>query len=160
MNPTEENPTRNKPNAKETTPLETIRIDGTYAGDAGPRVMEIGGEVVEITKFNPPLTGLQYVGASLALLVFLLICSVSIYILVDMVRSRPPMVSVPINVTDVGELEVYKEMIEIYRTQQSIAIDRTKELFTLMVASTLIPVFTAILGYIFGSLQTRGEWEY
>ncbi|HVO62974.1 MAG TPA: hypothetical protein VMT53_18740, partial [Terriglobales bacterium] len=60
--------------------------------------------------------------------------------------------------TTQGDMEHYKQLVEAYRnsleTYQQLAklqTDRMTQLFQLIVASTILPAFTAILGYIFGS---------
>jgi hypothetical protein len=49
--------------------------------------------------------------------------------------------------------------IEQYKQLSEIAVKSTQEVFQTIVAQVLIPVFTAILGYIFGRGSRTGEAE-
>ena len=51
-----------------------------------------------------------------------------------------------------------KELIENYKVLRETAADGATKLFDLIVVKALLPVFTLILGYIFGS-QARGPRE-
>ena len=52
------------------------------------------------------------------------------------------------------------DAINNYKVLSEIAASRSKEMFELMIAKTLLPVLTAILGYIFGVRGVeRGEAE-
>jgi hypothetical protein len=48
-------------------------------------------------------------------------------------------------------VEAYRQAIEVYQGVAKMQVDRAIQLFQLIVASTILPAFTAILGYIFGS---------
>jgi hypothetical protein len=50
-----------------------------------------------------------------------------------------------------GALEAYKQSSDVYQSLAKMQVDRALQLFQLIVASTILPAFTAILGYIFGS---------
>ena len=49
--------------------------------------------------------------------------------------------------------------IEQYKQLSDIAVKSTQDIFQTIVAQVLIPVFTAILGYIFGRGSRTGESE-
>src|ERR1035438_5505665 len=48
-----------------------------------------------------------------------------------------------------------KSMLENYKTLQQIALEPFTTLFDSIVVKVLLPVFTSILGYIFGSLTDK-----
>jgi hypothetical protein len=56
-----------------------------------------------------------------------------------------------------GQLAQYT--IEQYKQLSEIAVKSTQDVFQTIVAQVLIPVFTAILGYIFGRGSKTGESE-
>ncbi len=60
-----------------------------------------------------------------------------------------------------GDAEHYKQLVDAYKVSvdvyQGLAkeqVERATHLFQLVVASTILPAFTAILGYIFGSRKS------
>ena len=55
-------------------------------------------------------------------------------------------------------LQAPREVIDAYKELRAGAIEDASKLFDLIVAKALLPVFTAILGYIFGSREAaRGS---
>jgi hypothetical protein len=50
-----------------------------------------------------------------------------------------------------------KVLIENYRTLQQVALEPFTSLFDSIVVKVLLPVFTSILGYIFGSQSKKNE---
>jgi len=52
-----------------------------------------------------------------------------------------------------------KAMLENYKTLQQIALEPLTTLFDSIVVKVLLPVFTSILGYIFGSRSDRKSEE-
>src|SRR5437899_1594944 len=103
------------------------------------------------------VTPLQRVGYKLALFVFFYIVGASIVIFVVSFRCMqlpafpaPPAIS--------ADAEHYKQLVDAYKASADVyqelakaQVDRATHLFQLVVASTILPAFTAILGYIFGS---------
>ncbi len=57
-------------------------------------------------------------------------------------KALPP---IPSNLADA------KSFFDSYKALNDLAVDRTIKLFDTVVAKALLPLFTAILGYIFGS---------
>lgn len=47
--------------------------------------------------------------------------------------------------------------LQVYRELQNMSLDRITRLFSLLVASTLFPILTSILGYLFGSRQIEDK---
>lgn len=99
---------------------------------------------VDDTKVEP--TFVQREGVKLAYCVGSLIALTTVLIFVLLFFKYPPLPSTnSLNgaVTPSDTLTVHKELSQL-------AISNAKELFTTVVVSALLPVFTAILGYIFG----------
>ena len=103
------------------------------------------------------LEPLQRVGLWLALAFFayILVASGAIFYVSFYCVKLPPL---PVPPTNFGDTEQYKTLVDIYRqaadAYQQLAkaqVERAVSLFQLVVASTILPVFSAILGYIFGS---------
>jgi len=51
-------------------------------------------------------------------------------------------------------LDAYKQSVDVYQQMAKVQVERATQLFQLVVASTILPAFTAILGYIFGSRKS------
>jgi hypothetical protein len=123
-----------------------------------------GREEVQINVDSPgsgrEVTPLQRVGYKLALFVFFYIVGASILIFWVSFRClqlpafpTPPAVS--------ADAEHYKQLVDAYKVSADIyqglakeQVERATHLFQLVVASTILPAFTAILGYIFGSRKS------
>jgi hypothetical protein len=104
----------------------------------------------------PPL---QRVGYKLALFLFLYIVGASIVIFIVSFRCiQLPPFPVPPSATDPEHYrqlaDAYKESSDIYQQMAKLQVERATQLFQLVVASTIFPAFTAILGYIFGSRKS------
>jgi hypothetical protein len=124
-----------------------INVDAPGPGDPGS-----GKEV----------TPLQRVGYKLALFVFFYIVGASILIFWVSFRCMqipafpaPP----PANLADADHykqaVDAYKVSADVYQALAKEQVERATHLFQLVVASTILPAFTAILGYIFGSRKSE-----
>ena|SRR6266487_1312873 len=111
-------------------------------------------------EFGEEPTPLQKVGFKLAISVFCYIVGASIVIFFVSFRciQLPPFPSPP---SASGDPDHYKQLVEAYKTSSDIyqqmakaQVERATQLFQLVVASTILPAFTAILGYIFGSKKS------
>jgi len=51
-------------------------------------------------------------------------------------------------------VDAYKASSDVYQQMAKAQVERATQLFQLVVASTILPAFTAILGYIFGSKKS------
>jgi uncharacterized membrane protein len=104
------------------------------------------------------VTPLQRVGYKLALFVlgYIFVASIAIFIVSFYMDRLPP---VPMPPTSSGSdtehykalVAAYKDSADVYQQLAKARVDRAIQLFQLVVASTILPAFTAILGYIFGS---------
>jgi hypothetical protein len=83
-----------------------------------------------------------------------IIAIVTISLLVFLYEHYPPMPR-----PGAGAVAGGQYTIEEYKQLSEIAIKGTQDLFQTIVAQVLIPVFTAILGYIFGRGSRTGESE-
>jgi hypothetical protein len=111
-------------------------------------------------EFGEELTPLQKVGYKLALHVFFYIVGASILIFFVSFRclQLPPF---PLPPSVSGDPDHYQQLADAYKASSDIyqqmakgQVERATQLFQLVVASTLLPAFTAILGYIFGSKKS------
>jgi hypothetical protein len=100
---------------------------------------------------------LRRVGFWLALIVFgyILAASIAIFFVSFRLIQIPPLPPPPSSANDAEHykqlLEAYKQSADVYQQMAKLQVDRAIQLFQLVVASTILPAFTAILGYIFGS---------
>ena len=108
-------------------------------------------------KELPPL---QRVGYKLALFLFLYIVGASIVIFFVSFRCIQ-LPSFPAPPSASGDPEHYKQLVDaykssadVYQQMAKVQVERATQLFQLVVASTILPAFTAILGYIFGSKRS------
>ena len=116
-----------------------------------------GGKEASARELHP----LQKVGYKLALWVFGYIVGASIIILYISFRCihLPALPEPPTMTGDIDRykqaVEAYRQSIEVYQGVAEMQVDRAIQLFQLIVASTILPAFTAILGYIFGSRKNE-----
>lgn len=107
------------------------------------------------------VTALQRVGYRLALFVlgYIFVASVAIFIVSFYVERLPPVPLPPASSGDAEHYKVladaYKQSADVYQQMAKAQVDRAIQLFQLVVASTILPAFTAILGYIFGSKKAE-----
>jgi len=106
------------------------------------------------------LQPLQRVGYRLALFVlgYMFIASITIFIVSFRSIQLPPL---PMPPSSSGDAERYKQLVDgyklsadVYQQMAKVQVERATQLFQLVVASTILPAFTAILGYIFGSRKS------
>jgi len=106
------------------------------------------------------LEPLQRVGLWLALAFFayILIATSTIFFVSFRCVRLPPFPTPPINSGDPAQYkaltDIYKQSAEVYQQMAKVQVERATQLFQLVVASTILPVFSAILGYIFGSKKS------
>jgi hypothetical protein len=116
-------------------------------------------EVPSLEGFGA-VTPLQRVGYRLALFLFSYIVGASIVIFIVSFRciQLPPFPMPPSNSADPDHykqlVEAYKQSADVYQQMAKAQVERAIQLFQLVVASTILPAFTAILGYIFGSKKS------
>jgi hypothetical protein len=123
---------------------------------------DIFREIPSLREAGKEVTPLQRVGYKLALYVFayIVVASGVIFYVSFRCLQLPPLPTPPVNS---GDAQHYKDLVDAYKISADayqqlakVQIDRATQLFQLVVASTILPAFTAILGYIFGS-KKAGE---
>ena len=111
-------------------------------------------------EFGKEPTPLQKVGFKLAVSLFSYIVGASILIFFVSFRciQLPPLPSPPVASGDADHykqlVDAYKASSDVYQQMAKAQVERATQLFQLVVASTILPAFTAILGYIFGSKKS------
>jgi hypothetical protein len=110
-----------------------------------------GGVDVQGDVKKQRLSGTQRAGFQLAVMVGTLIGVVTILVIVQWWRSAP-WIGVPSNFSDMDG-DKAKAVAENLKILSDTSLDRSMKLFDDIVGRVLLPVFTSILGYIFG---TRG----
>ena len=106
------------------------------------------------------LEPLQRVGLWLALAFFayIIIASGTIFYVSFRCLNLPPFPPPPSTSGDPDQykrlLDIYKQSADLYQQMAKAQVERATQLFQLVVASTILPVFSAILGYIFGSKKS------
>jgi hypothetical protein len=131
-------------------------------GDLGKETVEPEAYVRELkdeASTGKVLHPLQKVGFHLALLVFgyIVIASAVIFYVSFWRTQVPPLPLAPSAVDPQHykeQVEIYKASVDIYQLMMKAQVERATQLFQLVVASTILPAFAAILGYIFGSKRS------
>jgi hypothetical protein len=93
------------------------------------------------------LTPIQRAGLRLALGVGLAIGLTTLIVILDWLLARPALPGFPAGTTP----EQAANIIQNFKELNSVNLDRATRLFDLVVVKAFLPVFTAILGYIFGT---------
>jgi hypothetical protein len=87
------------------------------------------------------------------------VASVAIFIVSFCVERLPPVLMPPASSGDAEQYKVlaeaYKQSADVYQQMAKAQVDRAIQLFQLVVASTILPAFTAVPGYIFGSKKSE-----
>jgi uncharacterized membrane protein len=116
--------------------------------------------VPALKGFGEEPTPLQKVGYKLACYVFLYIVVASIVIFVVSFRCMQ-LPAFPASPPSSADADRYKQLVDAYKISADVyqelakaQVERATHLFQLVVASTILPAFTAILGYIFGSKKS------
>jgi hypothetical protein len=106
---------------------------------------------VDVNEDIQKLGALPRVGYKLALMVGSLIGVVTLLVVIQWWRSAP-WTGVPPNFSNIKPDEA-KALVENLKLLSDTSVDRSMKIFDDIVGRVLLPVFTSILGYIFG---TRG----
>lgn len=104
-------------------------------------------ERIEVAGGPANLTPLQRAGMWLALGVGGLIAVALAFFGLLWMTSVPGPPAIPSNAT----AEVRSALLADYVALNEVAVERITGMFGLVITTTLLPVFTAILGYIFGT---------
>jgi hypothetical protein len=140
----ESNPTRG--NAQ--TEREVVDLEELYR--------ELGGkQQVRVDK----LTGTQWAGFRLAIGVGVIILAVIIFVGIDWIANAPNLTYPDLDSVNAEDIETLSKAIEQYKTINDLAIERVKTLFDSIVVNALLPIFTLILGYVFGTQRVERQPE-
>jgi|SRR5450755_3528419 hypothetical protein len=126
------------------------------AANPGRPEVQVSVDALRIEELPP----LQRVGYKLALFVFsyIVVASIVIFIVSFRCVQLPPFPIPPSNSADPDHykqlVDAYRQSADVYQQMAKAQVDRAIQLFQLVVASTILPAFTAILGYIFGSKKS------
>ena len=101
-----------------------------------------------VGELTTPLTGQQRAALWLAAGVFGLVLSITAITLI-LLWSQLPAALPPLPKTD-AELATYRALVEQHNLLADAVYERARNIFQTFVASALLPVFTGIIGYIFG----------
>jgi hypothetical protein len=72
------------------------------------------------------------------------------FIAIDWLRTAPPLSMPELANVKSDDLATIEKMIEHYTTVNGLAVERATSLFDLIVVKSLLPIFTALIGYLFG----------
>lgn len=122
----------------ETVAGETVLADVTTA------------DKVENQQSIKPLEPLQRVGIWLAIAIGVVIVALSVPILIGWLTSAPAMP----NLQNLKP-EDAKVAIENYKNLSSIWNENAKNMFEEIVVKAFLPIFTLVLGYLFGARQNN-----
>ncbi len=111
-------------------------------------VLRLGGAEKEVTEG----TFLQRTGLVLAAAVGALASAITLALVIKWVCYAPPVPSIPTSM-DAAQARV---LIENYRLLEQASLEPFTTLFDSIVVKVLLPVFTGILGYIFGTRNSGG----
>ena len=125
-------------------------MDGANSqGDGGIEQVSLDEVLKEVSlpTAGRELAPLTRVGYKLALFILAYLAAVTVFLFVDYFYHAP---SLPAGAAvDAGQVKLYQELSQG-------AVDRMLKLLDAFVLKGFLPVFTAVLGYIFGS---RGDRE-
>lgn len=117
----------------------------THPVDSARDVLESVADAYVLKK----LTGEQWVACALAAAVFLLVSATIFFNFRILAGALPPLPATP-KTTAEADLAAYRLAVEQYATLTNAAHERARNMFETFVASSLLPIFTGIVGFIFG----------
>jgi len=111
-------------------------------------------EVLRAAGAEHPVTEgtfLQKTGLLLAAGVGSLACVVTLALVIRWIAYAPPVPTIPLDM----DREKARLLIENYKQLQQVTLEPFTSLFDSVVVKVLLPIFTSILGYIFGSRSSK-----
>ncbi|MHC1730105.1 MAG: hypothetical protein AB9866_29595 [Syntrophobacteraceae bacterium] len=122
-------------------------IEEKPSGDKGIEKVDLDNVLRETSLHSPREVGpLARIGYRLALFILGYLSVVTIILLIDYLCNVPALPKGPI--IDPAQINLYKELSQV-------STERTLKLFDTLVFKGFLPVFTAVLGYIFGSREEK-----
>ena len=107
-------------------------------------------EVPSVGIVEKPPTWVQALGGRLASRVLWFVCGLAVLFLIAWWFTRPSFAEVQKMLSDSAEP---KEVVELLRSLRRDHFDHFRDLFQLVVLSGLVPLFTLLAGYAFGSSE-------
>ncbi len=121
--------------------MDAIRVTGSD-------IMEkYGGQSVIVE----PLTALQKAGMRILLGVGIVSVLAIAVLTVQWISQTPKFPTLPANPADAQEIANTTTLLEIYKTASQLALSGPKDLFDMIILKVLYPLFTLVLGYVFGT---------
>lgn len=124
-------------------------------GNDEKKPFDIGQE--EAARASTPsrerMTEAQKAGIDLLWWVGGLIAIVTVVAVGDWIIGGVALPTVNLEATTQEQIDTTRAQIENYEAMREADQQRSRQLFEVIVAGTLLPVFTAILGYVFGTQQ-------
>lgn len=118
-------------------------------GGDGPSALTIRADSVGTVRLNKQLEPTQQAGLLLAGGVGI-VTTVAILAIIAAWVAKAPWMGVPSGLAQM-EPSKAKAVIDNLKTLNDLSVDGAVKMFDTVVARSLLPVFTAILGYIFGT---------
>lgn len=131
-------------------PLQEVRDDD------GKKVEKVDNLLDTVGELTTSLTGQQRAALWLAAGVFGLVVAVMIVDFALLWWSLPANIAVP-TTTAAPDLEAYKTLVTQHTAISNAVHERALNIFQTFVAASLLPVFTGIIGYIFGRDRARSD---
>jgi hypothetical protein len=130
---------------------QTPPVSETGGIPGGQEELAVSGFAERLVRVGaPPPTYLEQWGVWLAGLVLLVICVLAFVFLATWWHTRPSLAEVQGLLGPSGSGKEALEALETLRTENFTAL---RDLFQLIVLSGLVPMFTLLAGYAFGSRQ-------
>jgi hypothetical protein len=130
------------------TEKEVVDLEDLYKDVGGKQQVRVG-----------KLTGTQWAGFILAVCVGVIILAVIIFIGIDWLSNAPNLSYPDLKNVNQEDIETLSKAIEQYKSINDLAIERVKTLFDSIVINALLPIFTLILGYVFGTQRVERQPE-
>ena len=141
-------PESNPSSGNEQTEREVVDLEELYQDLGGKQQVRVG-----------KLTGTQWAGFVLAISVGVIILAVIIFVGIDWLSNAPNLSYPNLDSVNAEDIETLSKAIEQYKTINDLAIERVRTLFDSIVVNALLPVFTLILGYVFGTQRVERQPE-
>lgn len=128
---------------------------GVPPGGVGASTVTIDADSVGSVRLNKQLEPTQQAGMRLATGVGIVTTLAIVLIIADWI-AKAPWLGVPSGLAQMDPTQA-KAVMENLKTLNEVSVDSAVKMFDTIVARSLLPVFTAILGYIFGTRASRND---
>jgi hypothetical protein len=125
------------------------------AGSGAPSALTIKADSVGTVRLNKQLEPTQQAGLLLAGGVGI-VTTLAILVIIAAWIAKAPWMGAPAGLAQMDP-DKAKAAIDNLKTLNDLSVDGAIKMFDTIVARSLLPVFTAILGYIFGTRASRND---